>query len=105
MLQFMRVKANAEDGLLEKYAANVDYGSEEMVVARANQLHEWIRSNCTGIAWVELIKHVEYRAIEGAGFTPDEDDWEFAVLFNDPEDAARFRAAHRVVEKFSDEQR
>lgn len=102
MLQFMRVKANAEDGLLEKYAANVDYGSEEMVVARANKLHEWIRANCTGIAWVELIKHVEYRVHDDTGFAPDEDDWEFAVLFNDPEDAARFRAAHQVVEKFSE---
>ena len=103
MLQFMRVKANAEDGLLEKYAANVDYGSEEMVVARANRLHAWVRDNCTGIAWVELIKHVEYRVLEGSGFAPEDDDWELAVLFNDPEDAVRFRAAHTVVDKFSDE--
>jgi hypothetical protein len=90
MLQFMRVPAEAEDGLLEKFAANVDYGSEEMVVARANELQEWVRANCTGIAWVELLKHVEYRSLQGAGFTPDEAEWELSLLFNDLEDAQKF---------------
>jgi hypothetical protein len=102
MPQFMRVKADAAEGLLEKYAANVDYGSEEMIVARANSLNEWLRANCQGIAWVELVKHVEYRPLEGSGFTPDDVDWELYALFNDPEDAARFRATHNVVDKFTE---
>ena len=101
MLQFMRVKADAQDGLLEKFAANVDYGSEEMLVARANALQEWLRANCSGIAWVELLKHVEYRALPQAGFVPDEEDWELSVLFNDPADADRFAQTHAIVEKFS----
>jgi hypothetical protein len=96
MLQFTRVAAQAEDGLLEKFAANVDYGSEEMVVSEANALQEWVRINCTGIAWVELLRHVEYRSLAGAGFTPDEAEWEFSVLFNDLEDVARFRLAYRT---------
>jgi hypothetical protein len=99
MLQFMRVKADASNGLLEKFAANVDYGSEEMLVARANALHEWVRANCTGIAWVELFKHVEYRASPDAGFTPDEEDWELSVLFNDPAEAEKFAQSHTIVDK------
>lgn len=101
MLQFKRVPAEAEDGLLEKFAANVDYGSEEMVVACANQLHDWIRANCTGIAWVELLKHVEYRALPGSGFTPDEAEWELSLLFNDLDDARRFEEAFEVVQSFA----
>lgn len=101
MLQFMRVKADAQDGLLEKFAANVDYGSEEMVVAQANALQEWLRAHCTGIAWIELLRHVEYRALPDAGFAPDEEDWELSVLFNDPGDSEKFAQAHTVVEKFS----
>jgi hypothetical protein len=103
MLQFMRVKADAQDGLLEKFAANVDYGSEEMVVARANRLNDWLRANCSGIAWVELIKHVEYRALQDAGFTADEEDWELSVLFNDPADAEKFAQAFTIVDRFSAE--
>ena len=103
MLQFTRVKADAQDGLLEKFRGNVDYGSEEMVVAQANALQQWVQANCTGIAWVELLKHVEYRAIGSAGFSPEEDDWELSVLFNDPDDAARFTQAHAVVDRLSTE--
>jgi hypothetical protein len=103
MVQFMRVKAEAADGLLEKFAANVDYGSEEMVLAEANSLHEWLRANCTGVAWVELLKHVEYRSREGAGFAPEDDEWELALLFNDLDDARKFALAHQVVEKFSNQ--
>ena len=103
MLQFMRVKAEAQDGLLEKYAADVDYGSEEMVVAQANSLHQWVRANCAGIAWVELLKHVDYRALQGAGFAPDAVEWELSLLFNDMDDAAKFRLAFNVVEKFGDD--
>jgi hypothetical protein len=103
MLQFMRVKADARDGLLEKFAANVDYGGEEMVVARANRLQEWVLANCTGIAWVELLRHVEYRPLPETGFAPDEEDWELAVLFNDPADAEKFAQSHTIVEKFSAE--
>jgi hypothetical protein len=102
MLQFKRVPAEAEDGLLEKFAANVDYGSEEMVVAQANELHDWVRANCTGIAWVELLKHVEYRSLHAAGFTPDEAEWELSLLFNDLEDAHKFERAFPVVESFGD---
>jgi hypothetical protein len=97
MLQFRRVKADAQDGLLEKFEANVDYGSEEMVVAQANALQEWVRVNCTGIAWVELLKQVEYRALPH-GFEPEEEDWELSVLFNDPDDADRFSQAFTIVE-------
>jgi hypothetical protein len=103
MLQFMRVKADARDGLLEKFAANVDYGSEEMVVARANALQDWVVANCTGIAWVELLRHVEYRSLPAAGFAAEEEDWELSVLFNDPADADKFAQSHTVVEKFSSE--
>jgi hypothetical protein len=101
MLQFMRAKADAEDGLLEKFTANADYGSEEMVVARANALREWVRTHCTGIAWVELLKQVEYRPLDAEGFVPDEEDWELSVLFNDPQDAQRFATEFQVVDKFS----
>lgn len=101
MLQFMRVKADARDGLLEKFAANVDYGSEEMVVARANTLQDWVVANCAGIAWVELIRHVEYRSLPESGFAADEEDWELSVLFNDPADADKFAQSHTIVEKFS----
>jgi hypothetical protein len=101
MLQFMRVKADAQDGLLEKYAANADYGSEEMVLAQANALQQWVRANCTGIAWVELLRHVEYRALHNAGFAPDEEDWELSILFNDPGDAEKFGQAFTVVDKFT----
>jgi hypothetical protein len=103
MLQFMRVKADAQDGLLEKYAANVDYGSEEMVLAQANALQQWVRANCTGIAWVELLRHVEYRALQDVGFAPDEEDWELSILFNDPGDSEKFAQAFTVVDKFSTE--
>ena len=101
MLQFMRVKADAQDGLLEKFAANVDYGSEEMVVAQANTVQHWVRANCTGIAWVELLKHVEYRALQQVGFAADEEEWELSILFNDPGDAEKFAQAFPVVDKFS----
>jgi len=101
MLHFTRARAEAQDGLLEKFAANVDYGSEEMVVAQANALQDWVRSNCHGIAWVELLKHVEYRTFADSGFTPDEDEWELSVIFNDPEDATRFMHAFEIVEKLS----
>ena len=101
MLQFMRAKADAEDGLLEKFTANADYGSEEMVVALANALREWVRTHCTGIAWVELLKQVEYRPLDTEGFVPDEEDWELSVLFNDPQDAQRFASAFEIVDKFS----
>ena len=101
MLQFMRAKADAEDGLLEKFTANADYGGEEMVTAQANALRDWVRSHCTGIAWVELIKQVEYRPMEAEGFVPDEEDWELSVLFNDPQDAERFASEFEVVDKFS----
>jgi hypothetical protein len=101
MLQFKRVKADAQDGLLEKFTGNVDYGSEEMVIAQANSLQVWVRTNCTGIAWVELLKHVEYRSADSVGFTPDEVDWELSVLFNDPDDASRFAQAFDVVDRFS----
>lgn len=100
MLQFKQVKADAEDVLLEKYSANVDYGSEEMVVAEANSLHEWVRANCAGIAWVELLKHVDYRPTNGAGFTPDEVEWELSLIFNDTDDSARFRRAFDVIDRF-----
>ena len=103
MPQFMRVKADAQDGLLEKFAANVDYGSEEMILARANALQQWVRTHCSGIAWVELLRHVEYRSVEGAGFAPDEEDWELSVLFNDPADVQKFVQSHNVVDKFSGE--
>ncbi|GAB3660181.1 hypothetical protein [Ramlibacter alkalitolerans] len=103
MLQFMRVKADAQDGLLEKYAANVDYGSEEMVLAEADALQQWVRANCAGIAWVELIRHVEYRALKDAGFAADEEDWELSILFNDPADAEKFGQAFTVVDRFSAE--
>jgi hypothetical protein len=101
MLQFMRVKADAQDGLLEKFRANVDYGGEEMVIAQANSLQDWIRAECTGIAWVELLKHVEYRSVGAGGFVPDEDEWELCLLFNDPEDATRFTGAFEIVDQFS----
>jgi hypothetical protein len=101
MLQFMRVKADAQDGLLEKFRANVDYGGEEMVIAQANALQDWIRAECTGIAWVELLKHVEYRSIGRGGFTQDEVEWELSLLFNDPDDAGRFVSTFQVVESFS----
>ena len=101
MLQFMRARADAEDGLLEKFTANADYGGEEMVTAQANALREWVRANCTGIAWVELIKQVEYRPMDTEGFVPDEEDWELSVLFNDPQDAQRFASEFQVVDKFS----
>jgi hypothetical protein len=101
MLQFMRARADAEDGLLEKFTANADYGGEEMVTAQANALREWVRCNCTGIAWVELIKQVEYRPMESEGYVPDEEDWELSVLFNDPQDAERFASEFEVVDKFS----
>ena len=101
MLQFMRARADAEDGLLEKFTANADYGGEEMVTAQANALRDWVRSNCTGIAWVELIKQVEYRPMDAEGFVPDEEDWELSVLFNDPQDAQRFASEFQVVDKFS----
>lgn len=103
MLQFTRVKADAQDGLLEKFRGNVDYGGEEMVVAQANALQKWVQAHCTGVAWVELLKHVEYRAIGSAGFSPEDVDWELSVLFNDPADAARFTEAHSVVDEFSTE--
>jgi hypothetical protein len=103
MLQFMRVKADARDGLLEKFQANTGYGSEEMVVAQANALQDWVRANCSGIAWVELLRQVEYRALPEAGFAPEEEDWELSVLFNDPADAQRFAQAFPIVEKFAGE--
>jgi hypothetical protein len=102
MLQFMRVRADAQEGLLEKFAANVDYGGEEMVVAQANSLQDWVRANCAGIAWVELLKQVVYREAPGEGFAPDEVDWELSVLFNDPGDAGRFTQSFEIVEKFSE---
>ena len=101
MLQFMRVKADAQDGLLDKFAANVDYGSEEMVLARANALQDWVRANCTGIAWVELLRHVEYRYLPETGFAHDEEDWDLSVLFNDPADAEKFAATHTIVDEFT----
>ena len=101
MLQFMRVKAEAEDGLLEKFAANVDYGSQEMVIGQANSLNNWMHANCAGIAWVELRKHVQYRDVKGVGFAPDDVEWELSLLFNDVDDAGRFKLAFNVVEKFS----
>jgi hypothetical protein len=100
MLQFKRVKADAQDGLLEKFLANTGYGSEEMVVAQANALQDWVRVNCTGIAWVELLKQVEYRALPDAGFAPEEEDWELFVLFNDPADAEKFTQAFTIVDEF-----
>jgi len=100
MLQFMRAKADAEDGLLEKFTANADYGGEQMVIAQANALRDWVRANCSGIAWVEVLKQVEYRPLEGEGFVPDEEVWELSVLFNDPQDAQRFAAAFEIVESF-----
>ena len=99
MLQFMRAKADAEDGLLEKFTANADYGGEEMVTAQANALQEWVRTHCTGIAWVELLKQVEYRPMQPEGFVPDEEDWELSVLFNDPQDAQRFASSFEIVQK------
>jgi len=102
MLEFMRVQADVEGGLLEKFAANVDYGSEDMVIAQANSLHDWMRANCSGIAWVELLKHVEYRTVKDVGFAPDEVQWALSLLFNDMKDADKFRLTFNVVEKFSD---
>jgi len=99
MLQFMRAKADAEDGLLEKFTANADYGGEEMVIAQANALQEWVRAHCTGIAWVELLKQVEYRPLDPGSFVPDEEDWELSVLFNDPVDAERFASSFDIVQK------
>ncbi len=101
MLQFMRAKADAVDGLLEKFTANTDYGSDEMVVAQANALQDWVRGNCSGIAWVELLKQVEYLPME-EGFVPDEQAWELSVLFNDPQDAQRFADTFEVVERFTE---
>ncbi len=101
MLQFMRAKADAVDGLLEKFTANTDYGSDEMVVAQANALQDWVRTNCTGIAWVELLKQVERMPME-EGQYPDERAWELSVLFNDPQDAQRFADTFEIVEKFSE---
>ena len=102
MLQFMRAKADAEDGLLEKFTANADYGGEEMVIAQANSLREWVRTHCSGIAWVELIKQVEYRPQETEGFVADEDEWDLSVLFNDPVDAQRFANSFEIVQKPSE---
>ena len=102
MLQFTRAKADAEDGLLEKFTANADYGGEEMVIAQANALQEWVRAHCSGIAWVELLKQVEYRAVGVEGFLPDEEEWELSVLFNDPQDAQRFATAFEVVPQFTE---
>jgi hypothetical protein len=99
MLQFMRAKADAEDGLLEKFTANADYGGEEMVTAQANALQEWVRTHCTGIAWVELLKRVEYRPMDPEGFVPEEEDWELSVFFNDREDAQRFASSFEIVPK------
>jgi hypothetical protein len=74
-----------------------------MVLAQANALQQWVRANCTGIAWVELLRHVEYRALQDTGFAPDEEDWELSILFNDPADAEKFGQAFTVVDRFSAE--
>ena len=103
MLEFTRARADAEDGLLEKFTANADYGGEEMVIAQANALQDWVRAHCSGIAWVELIKQVEYRPVNAEGFVPDEEVWELSVLFNDPQDARRFEDAFSVVGRSSPE--
>ena len=61
-------------------------------------------AHCAGIAWVELLRHVEYRSLPESGYAPDEEDWELSVLFNDPADAEKFAQSHTIVESFTAQQ-